>query len=154
MTSVKKYRPWSDAASLTQRLVWVYTFCTCPKVPFPMTLVILYSHTALEWMGGQDICEFQTAAVTDSLSNSTVTKHSHNFSSISNCFSRRVPYLLQMFYSVVHYSNAKFLISHPISMVWTFEIVYSKRIQWWSQHRIWLRLKEISQKMFIIHCYQ
>ena len=28
------------AASETQRLVWVYTFCTCLKVPFRMTLAI------------------------------------------------------------------------------------------------------------------
>ena len=38
MTSVKKCRPWSDTASETRRLVWVYTFCICPKVPFCMTL--------------------------------------------------------------------------------------------------------------------
>ena len=37
---VKKCRPWPDAASETRRLVWVYTFCICPKVPFRMTLVI------------------------------------------------------------------------------------------------------------------
>ena len=36
---VKKCRPWPDAASETRRLVWVYTFCMCPKVPFRMTLV-------------------------------------------------------------------------------------------------------------------
>jgi len=34
VTSVKKCRTWSVAALETQRLVWVYTFCTCPKVPF------------------------------------------------------------------------------------------------------------------------
>jgi len=38
--SVNKRRPWLDAASETRRLVWVYTFCLCPKVPFRMTLAI------------------------------------------------------------------------------------------------------------------
>ena len=33
VTSVKKCRPWPDAASETRRLVMVYTFCICPKVP-------------------------------------------------------------------------------------------------------------------------
>ena len=41
--SVKKCRPYSDAASETQRLVWVYTFCMCIKVPFRMTLAICLS---------------------------------------------------------------------------------------------------------------
>ena len=53
VTSVKKCRPWSDAASETQRLVWVYTFCTCPKVPFRMTLAIYefsnLSHRMTHW---------------------------------------------------------------------------------------------------------
>ena len=31
VTSVKKCRPWPDAASETRRLVWVYTFCICRK---------------------------------------------------------------------------------------------------------------------------
>ena len=35
---VKKCRPRPDAASETRRLVWIYTFCICPKVPFRMTL--------------------------------------------------------------------------------------------------------------------
>ena len=33
VTSIKK-------CSETQRLVWVYTYCICSKVPFRMTLVI------------------------------------------------------------------------------------------------------------------
>ena len=37
---VKKCRPWPDAASEKLRLVWVYAFCICPKVPFRMTLAI------------------------------------------------------------------------------------------------------------------
>ena len=40
VTRVKRYRPWPDAVSKTRRLVWVYTFCICPKVPFRMTLTI------------------------------------------------------------------------------------------------------------------
>ena len=36
--SVKKYRPISDVASETKRLVWVYTFCICSKVPICMML--------------------------------------------------------------------------------------------------------------------
>jgi len=42
VTSVKKCRPWPDAASETRQLVLVYTFCTCPKVRFRMTLAILF----------------------------------------------------------------------------------------------------------------
>ena len=42
VTSVKKCRPWQDAASETRRLVWVYIFCICPKVLFRMMLAILY----------------------------------------------------------------------------------------------------------------
>ena len=38
--SVKKCRPWPVAALETLRLVWVYTFCICPKVPFRVTLAI------------------------------------------------------------------------------------------------------------------
>ena len=44
VTSVKKCRPWPDAASETRRLVWVYTFCICPNVPFRMTLAS-YDHS-------------------------------------------------------------------------------------------------------------
>ena len=39
---VKKCRPWPDAASETLRLVWVYTFCICSKVPFRMKLAICF----------------------------------------------------------------------------------------------------------------
>ena len=49
VTSVKKCRPWPDAASETRRLVWVYTFCICPKVPFCMTLVIYGKVTLAPW---------------------------------------------------------------------------------------------------------
>ena len=42
VTSVKRCRAWSDAASETRRLVWVYTFCIRPKAPFRMTLAISY----------------------------------------------------------------------------------------------------------------
>ena len=38
LISVKKCRPWSDDVSETRRLVLVYTFCKCPKVPFRVTL--------------------------------------------------------------------------------------------------------------------
>ena len=47
VTSVKTCRRWPDAASETRRLVWVYTFCICPKVPFRMTMAIIYYATAV-----------------------------------------------------------------------------------------------------------
>ena len=40
VTSVKNCKPRPDAASETRRLVWVYTFCICPKVLFGTTLAI------------------------------------------------------------------------------------------------------------------
>ena len=50
VTSVEKCRLWSDAVSETQQLVWVFTFCKCPKFPFRTTLAIYscYNHTYIQ----------------------------------------------------------------------------------------------------------
>ena len=53
--SVKKCRSWPDAASETRRLVWVYTFCICPKVPFRMTLAI-YNFMSLRLVSNLGLC--------------------------------------------------------------------------------------------------
>jgi len=50
VTSVKKCRPWSDAASETRRLLWVYTLCKCPNVPFHMTLA-KWLQNSYAWTG-------------------------------------------------------------------------------------------------------
>ena len=50
---VKKCRPWPDAASKTRWLVWVYTFCICPKVPFRMRLAIYLKSHPNDWWSGE-----------------------------------------------------------------------------------------------------
>ena len=50
VTSIKKCRTWPDSASETRRLVWVYTCCICPKVPFRMTLAIYIYNNSRVWI--------------------------------------------------------------------------------------------------------
>ena len=158
----------------TRRLVWVYTFCKHPKVPFRMMLAKCLSQDShrrihqgnlsrrmtQQWRHCGRLQSRWSGSWTSWLHTpacscpSSLRKTHWN---IVGTFKSRFTFTLkqlpgqQIRSKIDSFQNANFLISQSNPMVWPLNgIVSERRFQWGSHHRVLLRNEKVSMKTFLV----